>query len=184
MPPKSQEAVPKTTGQDANAARESLDATTTTSQPDTLPPARTLTHAGQPRTGGVTRLESLSRRGGAAAPAPAKVLRIKPKAPVRRSLQERQQAEREEQKRIEARTAATNAAEGSSRGGHADGRGGFRSSAWRGRGSTGDRGGMRGGHMTGPSQRVGEGMASGPFGAGSMMSGRSKGVYGCERVMF
>lgn len=119
----------------------------------------------------VQRLDSLSRRGGLSAGSVPSVpaasgIKHKPKATVvRRSQQERDQAEREEQQRIAAKSTTAWAAQNASQdAGMGRGRG------WaRGRGQTGARAGLRSNAMR-PPARFGEGMASGPFGAGSVLS--------------
>jgi hypothetical protein len=143
------------------------------------------------------RVPTTAAAAAAAAPAAGQPapLKIKPKAPGRRSLQEREQADREERARAAARAnaeanqAGNNSGAGGSAGGTAGrgraaaaarARGFFRG----GRGGAsggpahlmrgwssgiGGRGGGRGYGMP-PPERQGEGMASGPFGAGSVLT--------------
>ncbi len=128
----------------------------------------------------------------AAAGQPAQ-LKIKPKAPGRRSLQEREQADREERARAAARAnaeanqagnnggaggtagrgraaaAAASRARGFFRGGRGGASGGPAQFTRGWSGGVGGRGGGRGYGMP-PPERQGEGMASGPFGAGSVLT--------------
>ncbi|KAI9840319.1 MAG: hypothetical protein M1837_001766 [Sclerophora amabilis] len=125
----------------------------------------------------VTRLNSLSRRNventtrgrGASS---SKPLKFKPKAPIRRSKEERDRAEREEQERLAARNAGFYPAEAGAGDGFLDGRGDFRGSASRGRGVFGGQERGRGGFGAARMGRTGEGMASGPFGSGSVYSAK------------
>lgn len=167
MPPKSQQPTRSSSAQDASINESSTGPRATTSTVDN--PSTT---AGQSRQG-VTRLDTLAKRGGSAAA--AKPLKIQPKAVGRRSLLEREEAEREEQRRLDTRTTTAADASGSSsnRGLSGHGRGdSFRARGWqRGGGWFGGRGGTRSGYAMPLPERVGEGMASGPFGAGSVLSG-------------
>lgn len=168
MPSDSQPQPPSSSSQDAPVNDNSAGTRGGTSAGDNLS-----TSSAQPRQG-VTRLDTLGRRGGSS-PTP-QALKIKPKATAsRRSVQEREEAEREEQRRLEARNIAAANASGSSS--HiplsGDGRGGFfRGRGYqRGRGWFGGRGGVRGGYAMPYPERIGEGVASGPFGAGSVLTG-------------
>ncbi|KAI9885792.1 MAG: hypothetical protein M1823_002421 [Watsoniomyces obsoletus] len=115
----------------------------------------------------VVRLDSLSKRGRGAAP-----LKVKPKATARRSLLEREQAEQEERSRL----AAQNAAASQAGRGLPPGRG-QRGGRWtRAPGIFGSRGGPSRGYAIPAAERQGLGMASGPFGAGSIITGNKRGV--------
>ncbi|KAI9793902.1 MAG: hypothetical protein M1816_007154 [Peltula sp. TS41687] len=166
MPPRSQrQQPPPTSSHDAPATNDNSTGTTR---------ANPSTPSGQARhAGGVARLDTLARRG-SSSPAPNS-LKIKPKATVnRRSAQEREEAEREEQRRQEARNAAAANASGSgsNAGPSGEGKGGFfRGRGWQRGGRGGGWFGGRGGGYAMPyPERFGEGVASGPFGAGSIQS--------------
>ncbi|KAI9754901.1 MAG: hypothetical protein M4579_004501 [Chaenotheca gracillima] len=127
----------------------------------------------------VRRLNTLSR-GGAdqGSPGPArgssKPLKFKPKAPIRRSREEIEKAEREEQQRIAERNAGYYTEQ---QGGGTQGRGGFRGDFRGGRGRGSSRGAERGrGGIADPrSNLTGRGAASGPFGSGSVFSAKTGG---------
>lgn len=93
-------------------------------------------------------------------------LRYKPKTQSRRSAQEREKLEQEERDRQAARNAQDAASAG--RGGPSNMRGRWN----RGRGPIAGRGsGIYRGYAMDPPERIGPGMASGPFGAGSIQTG-------------
>lgn len=115
----------------------------------------------------VVRLDSLSKRGRGSAP-----LKVKPKATVRRSLLEREQAEQEERSRLAAQNAAAHSPAGR----------GQRGKRWtRAPGMFGTRGGTARSYAMPPSERQGIGMASGPFGAGSIVTGMFRAWAGLRR---
>ncbi|KAI9801573.1 MAG: hypothetical protein M1825_003252 [Sarcosagium campestre] len=119
----------------------------------------------------VTRLSSLSSRSAdfsSGMPGiPAKPMRHKPKAPIRRSQQEREQAEIEEQRRLAGRS-TPHEAPARPRGGFSGPRGGNRGGSFvRGRG-----GGL--GLANTSISRPSEVRASGPFGAGTSLLSKAK----------